>query len=188
MIKIGITGLLSSGKSAAAKIIAKKKYPLFNADKEVKKLYNNHSFKILIAKKLKIKSGFNIKKDIKNLIIAKKINIKKLETIIHPLVRKKMKNFAFINRKKKIAVFEIPLLIESNLMYFFDQIIFISTKMKTRKKRYIKKGGLSTVFSILDKRQAREKVKIKFCDHVVVNNSTLSVLKKKLSNIIKEYE
>ena len=39
MIKIGITGSLSSGKSSAAKIMCKKKYPLFNADKTVSELY-----------------------------------------------------------------------------------------------------------------------------------------------------
>ena len=39
MIKIGITGSLASGKSTVAKIIASKKYPLFDADKVVKQIY-----------------------------------------------------------------------------------------------------------------------------------------------------
>jgi dephospho-CoA kinase len=188
MKKIGITGSLSSGKSAAAKIISNKKYPLFNADEEVKKIYSNPNFKKLIIKKFKIKNSLNIKRSIKNLIINEKINIKRLESIIHPLVRKKMRDFAVKNRKKKIVVFEIPLLVESNLMYFFDYILFINTKMKIRRQRYIKKGGTNTVFSILDRRQLPEKIKIKSCDYVVVNNKSLLSLKKKLNNIIKEYE
>ena len=39
MKKIGITGSLASGKTTASKILARKKFPLFSADNEVKKLY-----------------------------------------------------------------------------------------------------------------------------------------------------
>ena len=45
MIKIGITGSIASGKTTAARIFAGKRYPLFNADKEVKDLYNQKYFK-----------------------------------------------------------------------------------------------------------------------------------------------
>ena len=45
MIKIGITGSLASGKSTVAKIIASKKYPLFDADKVVKQIYQTNIFK-----------------------------------------------------------------------------------------------------------------------------------------------
>ena len=42
MIKIGITGSIASGKSTAAQLIAKKKFPLFSADKAVLDLYKNN--------------------------------------------------------------------------------------------------------------------------------------------------
>ncbi len=45
MIKIGITGSIASGKSLVAKIIAGKKYPLFDADQAVKKIYKNKNIK-----------------------------------------------------------------------------------------------------------------------------------------------
>ena len=41
---IGITGSIASGKSTVAQLIAKKKYPLFNADNVVSNLYNNDKF------------------------------------------------------------------------------------------------------------------------------------------------
>ena len=37
MKKLGITGLISSGKSTFAKILSKNKYPIFDADKIVQK-------------------------------------------------------------------------------------------------------------------------------------------------------
>ena len=44
MIKIGITGSLSSGKSAVAKLMSRNKYPLFDADKAVVSLYKKKDF------------------------------------------------------------------------------------------------------------------------------------------------
>ena len=39
MIKIGITGSIASGKTTVAKMLSGKKYPLFDADTEVKNIY-----------------------------------------------------------------------------------------------------------------------------------------------------
>ncbi len=44
MIKIGITGSLSSGKSTVAKLMSCNKYPLFDADKAVVGLYKKRDF------------------------------------------------------------------------------------------------------------------------------------------------
>ena len=41
MIKIGITGSLSSGKTTASKILSSSRGPLFSADKTVKEFYQN---------------------------------------------------------------------------------------------------------------------------------------------------
>ena len=44
MKKIAITGLISSGKSSVAQLIAKKVHPIFDADKEVHNIYKNKKF------------------------------------------------------------------------------------------------------------------------------------------------
>ena len=93
MIKIGITGSLASGKSTASKILSSRRGPLFSADKAVKELYKNKNFKSLVSKKFKVKNNSQLKKSLKKLILKKKNNIKKLEKIIHPLVRKKNEEF-----------------------------------------------------------------------------------------------
>ena len=51
MIKIGITGSLASGKTTAAKIISKNKYPIFSADKSVGEIYKNKFFLKKLIKK-----------------------------------------------------------------------------------------------------------------------------------------
>ena len=68
MIKIGITGSLASGKSTVAKIISASKYPLFDADKAVNKIYQTNTFKTKVFKKFKLKNKKNIRNKVKNII------------------------------------------------------------------------------------------------------------------------
>ena len=50
-----------------------------------------------------------------------------------------MKKFTVQNKNKKFLFYEIPLLIESNLMKLFDKIIFIKSRKNKIKKVYTKK-------------------------------------------------
>ena len=188
MIRIGITGSLASGKTTASKILSSKKGPLFSADKAVKELYKNKRFKQLLSKKFKIKNNNQIKESLKKLLMEKKENIKKLEKMIHPLVRKKMKNFTSQNKNKKFLFYEIPLLIESKLMKQFNLVIFIKAKKQLRLRRFQSKSGNKELFNVLNNKQMNDTQKIKYCDYVVVNEKNLNILKKNLLAIIDHYE
>ena len=188
MIRIGLTGSIASGKTTASKIISRRRGPLFSADDVVKKLYKKINFKKIVVKKLKIKSGPDFKRKIKNIILSKKGALKKLEEIIHPMVRKEMIVFLKKNKNKQFLFLEIPLLIESKLTRYFDVIIFIKSKRNLRLKRFRLKKGNIKLFSLLDSHQLKDTKKMKFCDHIVVNNKSLTILKKNLLNIIQSYE
>ena len=187
MIKIGITGPIASGKTTVSKILSFKRGPLFSADKVVKRLYRKNNFKNKIVKELNIKKKSNFKKLLKRLILKDKKNIRKIEKIIHPMVRNEMKKFTFLNKKKKFLFYEIPLLIESKLMKYFDIIILIKAKKKIRLKRFKIKGGDVKLFNMLNNKQLPDKKKVKFSNHVVVNEKNLNILKRNLLGIIKLY-
>ena len=188
MIKIGITGSLASGKTTASKIISFRRGPLFSADKAVKELYKNKHLKFFISKRFKIKNNSKLKKSLKKLILKNKDNIKKLERIIHPLVRKKMKKFTTQNENKKLLFYEIPLLIESKLMRHFNVIVLIKAKRQLRLNRFKSKSGDKKLFNLLNNKQMNDIKKTKFCDYVVVNEKNLNILKKNLLAIISKYE
>ena len=99
-----------------------------------------------------------------------------------------MRKFYLLHKKEKKIFYEIPLLIESKLMNYFDIIIFIKASKKIRLKRFKTKGGNKKLFDILNKNQLTDKEKIRFANHVVVNEKNLDILKKNLSSIIKMYE
>ena len=188
MIKIGITGSIASGKTTASKILSYKNGPLFSADNEIKKLYQNKIFKRNLLKMFSITGESNLKTLLKKKIFENKKNFRKSERIVHPKVRSEMKKFSAKHTNKKKIFYEIPLLIENKLMKYFDVIIFIKSKKTTRFKRFITRGGDKKLFNLLNKKQLSDRKKEKFSDHVVKNEKSISILKKNLLDIIKLYE
>ena len=186
MIKIGITGSLASGKSTVAKLISQNKYPIFSADNVVKNLYKKRIFNKKIQKQFHFKNTRNLKNKIKNLIKKDKKILKKLEIILHPLVRKEMRVFTKKKKNKKITIFEIPLLIENKLTRYFDFVVFVGAKKNIRLKRYVGKGGNKKIFTILEKRQKKPSKKIKISDHVIYNNKSIKSLKRNIKKVLKE--
>ena len=165
---------------------AKKKYPLFSADKIVLNLYKNNNFANLLIKKFKLNNKENIKTQIKTLIKNNKNMLVKLESIIHPLVRKEM--ISFLKIKKKILILEIPLLIENKLNKYFDKIIFVDARKKLRLKRYLKQNKDQKIFETLNKKQLSSAVKKRACDLIINNNYSLTILKKNVKKFIEKYE
>ena len=99
-----------------------------------------------------------------------------------------MYKFMKKNKNKKFTFFEIPLLVESKLMKNFDVIFFIKAKKNLRLKRFLSKGGNRKLFKILNNQQLSDSNKVKFCDHIIVNEKNLNILKSKLLDIFKKYE
>ena len=128
MIRIGIIGGIGSGKSFISMLFG---YPVFNADYEVKLIYkkNRKCFNKLKKKLPKFIKTFPIRKrELISAVGSNKKNIKIISSIVHPLVRKKMKNFIIKNKKSKIIILDIPLLIENKLNNKNDIIVFVNSK------------------------------------------------------------
>ena len=128
MIRIGILGDIGSGKTYVARNFG---YPMFNADYEVAKLYqqNRNIFKKLKAKLPKYIHSFPIKKkEISNAILANKDNLNKIIKIVHSEIRKKMNFFLNKNKNKKIVILDIPLLLENKINKKKDILVFVQSR------------------------------------------------------------
>ena len=191
MIKIGILGDIGSGKSFVSKLFG---YPVFNADKEVSNIYkkNKNCFNKLKKKLPKFIISFPIKKkQLQNAVLENKKNLKKIESIIHPEVKKNLKNFIKLNKSKKILIFDIPLLIENKiyknnfvLVYVDAKKKDINKKLRERKnynKKVIKKLRNSQLHLEIKKKKAHYIIKNKF-KKKHLKNSVKILLKKILKN------
>ena len=182
MIRVGVIGGIGSGKSFISKLF---KSPVFNADKEVEFLYKNN---LECYKKLKkrlprfVKSFPISKSQLIKAINEDKKNLKKISSVVHPLVRKKLKSFLNKNKKNKIIVLDIPLLIENKLYNKKDILIFVKSNQNKvinrlrKRKNYNKK-----ILSNLRKNQANLLKKRKLANYIVDNNFSPNIMKKKIS-------
>ena len=143
MIKIGILGDIGAGKSYVAKNFG---YPVFNADAEVNKLYERERKIFNKLKKIlpKYIHSFPIKKnEICDAILANKSNLKKIISIVHVEIRKKMNIFLKKNIDKKIVILDIPLLLENKINKKNDILIFVQSKKKDIFKKLKKRKNFN---------------------------------------------
>jgi len=184
MIRIGVIGGIGSGKSFISKLF---KSPVFNADREVDLLYKNNleCFKRLKKKLPRFVKSFPISKNqLIKAINEDKKNLKRISSVVHPLVRKKLKSFLNKNKKNKIIVLDIPLLIENKLYNKKDILIFVKSNQNKvinrlrKRKNYNKK-----ILSNLRKNQVNMLKKRKLANYIVDNNFSPNIMKKKISSL-----
>ena len=182
MIRIGVIGGIGSGKTFISKLF---KSPVFNADKEVEFLYkNNLECYNKLKKKLPIfiKSFPISKSQLIKAINEDKKNLKRISSVVHPLVRKKLKSFLNKNKKNKIIVLDIPLLIENKLYNKKDILIFVKSKQNKVINRLRKRKNFNKkILSNLRKNQASLLKKRKLANYIVDNNFSPNIMKKKIS-------
>ena len=144
MIRIALVGNIGCGKTFVA---YKFGYPVFNADFEVSKLYNEDRtcFRKLNKKFPKYITSFPIAKEAITLTILKKnSNLKKIIKIIHPIIRKKMNRFLLKNKNRKIVILDIPLFLENKICNKKDILVFIDSPKKEIIRRLKRRPSFNT--------------------------------------------
>ena len=187
MIKIGILGDIGSGKTYVAKNFG---YPVFNADREVSKIYRNNKKVFTRLKRVlpKYIYSFPVKKnEVIKAILANKSNLKKIIDIIHVEVRKKMNDFLKKNKKRKFLVLDIPLLLENKINKKNDILIFVQSNKKDTLKRLRKRSNYNRIlihkFRYLQLSLDYKKKKSHF---IIKNKFTKSSVKKGIKVILRK--
>ena len=187
MIRIGILGDIGSGKSYIAKNFG---YPVFNADEEVAEIYKkNKRVFIKLKKKLpKYINSFPVNKtELTKAILANRINLKKIVTIIHLEVRKKMNIFIKKNKNKKFIVLDIPLLLENKINKKNDVLVFVRTKKKDVLIRLKKRPNYNKVLIEKFKNLQLPLVyKMKKSHFIIKNNFTKKLVNENINKILKK--
>jgi dephospho-CoA kinase len=187
MIRIGILGDIGSGKSYVAQNFG---YPVFNADYEVAKLYQQNKY---VFNKLKIKlpkyiHSFPIEKsEISNAILTNKNNLKKIVKIVHVEIRKKLNNFLNKNKNKKIVILDIPLLLENKINKREDILVFVQSKKSSILKNLKKRKNFNLkLFKKFKAIQLPLSYKKKNSNFIIKNNFTKKSVSDGIKSILKE--
>ena len=193
LLKIGVSGLMGSGKSEALKFFKRKLIPTYDLDIESKKLLKINSrvyFKVI--KKFGVgilnKNKTINKRKLRELIFNNSTARIQLNNIVHPEVLKRVVMISKKESKKKktLIVFEGALISkETDIGKFLNKIIFIHTPEKILAKRISKRDGLTFKDALkLLKMQNNLKNNRKSADIVVLNDESIKNLHKQLNLVL----
>lgn len=184
---LGLTGGIASGKSTVSKKLKELGSYIIDADKisrEVsdsteilKKLEENFGLQI-------IDSGHLDRKKLRELVFEKKEKRELLNSIMHPVIEKKIIKEIEENKKEKLIILDVPLLYETKLEYLCDKVLVVSVDEKIQIERLKKRD-------MIEKKMAKKIIstqmplteKLKKADIHIENNGNLDELLEKTKMI-----
>ena len=173
MYKIGITGSIGTGKTTIANMFALCNIPVFDADREIKKILKKKE----IHHKLKSVWPLVIKKDqidkvkLRKIIFSCNKEKKKLEKLLYPYLEIELKKFEKTNYMKKILVYDIPLIYETKSEKRYDLVLLAHCCPEVQRKRVLLRDNISSLlFEKIVATQLSFKDKIKFKPQVINTN------------------
>lgn len=173
---IGITGSIACGKSLVSNYLQEKGYIIIDADKIGHMALENDEVK----KQLVNKFGKSILKDnevnrvtLGKLVFENNENLKELNNIIHPQIRKNISEQIQVHKNEKLVFVDVPLLFEAKFDDLVEKIIVVSLDEKIQLERLMNRNSLSKEEALQRiKSQIPVREKEKLGDYVVDNSFT----------------
>ncbi|MFH2069235.1 MAG: dephospho-CoA kinase [Candidatus Omnitrophota bacterium] len=141
---IGLTGTFGSGKSSVLRLFRKEGAVTISADQIVHYLLLRKTVREMVKTMFGptvLKQGQINRPALAKIVFTDKKKRRKLEKLLHPMVKEKIRNSARkFSRQKKPVVVEVPLLFESDFREPFDCIVCVSAKPEVIRIRMQKKG------------------------------------------------
>lgn len=181
MITIGLTGGIASGKSTVSAELRRLGLPIFDADAEAKLAVAKGSeglaqvIAALGSEYLTAKGELNRAK-VAERVFHDKNALKTIEAIIHKIVWARAEQFMQENRsaEKRLAVLDVPLLIECGWHKLVDSVWLVAVSRKQQIERAMLRSGMTA-----DEVEARIAAQMslaekkKYADIVLDNSGTL---------------
>ncbi len=189
MIVIGLTGSIGMGKSTTAKMFAEAGVPVHDSDEAVHRLYLGAAVPLVEAAFPGVTVDGRIDRNLLGQrVIGNSEAIRKLETIVHPLVRADADAFLARNRATgaKLAVLDIPLLFETGGRDRVDKVVVVSAPADIQRKRVLARPGMTPEkFEAILARQVPDTEKRRLADFVVDTGAGMEAARRSVEQIIQ---
>ena len=146
MIVLGLTGSIGMGKSTTAEMFIDEGVPVHDADSAVHRLYAGEAAPLVEALfPGTVTEGVVDREKLAEAVVGNPQAIKKLEAVIHPLVRADSERFLDENRKldTPIVVLDIPLLFEKGGRERVDKVVVVTASPEIQRERVLARPGMT---------------------------------------------
>ena len=152
MFILGLTGSLGMGKSTTARFFAEQGVPVHDADAVVHSLYEGKAVPAIEAAFPGTTAGGTVDRTkLAARVLGDAAALKRLEAIVHPLVQEAERRLLAEAeaRGEKVAVLDIPLLLEIGGDRRVDAVVVVSSPPEVQRARVLERPGMT-----LDKLEA----------------------------------
>jgi dephospho-CoA kinase len=190
MIVAGLTGSMGMGKSTVAAYFRRKGIPVHDADRIVHDLYAGEAAPLIEA----VFPGTTRKGAVDREALAERVlgapdALKKLEAIVHPLVRRAEWRLLLRAQDKgaELAMLEIPLLFETGAEKLFDAVVVVSASADAQRERLLQRPGMTDEkLEAILARQWPDARKRQLADFIVDTGLPLEDTHRQIDAVIKE--
>lgn len=190
MLRVALTGGIGSGKSSVGEILQELGAVVIDSDDLAKSVIERGTdgFEQVIAAfgDEILSSGEIDRSKLAAQVFNDEAKRRKLESIIHPLVRKAAEEQSRNLPDDAIVVNEIPLLFETNGASRFDFVISVSTKDELRVARLKQRGMKDYEIAQRIAAQATDQQRASISHAVIENNDSIDALAARVQKVWDE--
>lgn len=185
---LGLTGSIGMGKSTTAAMFAGEGCAVWDADAAVHQLYAADGAAVNAIGAMfpkAIRAGAVDRAALKRIIADDPLALKRIETIVHPLVARDRVEFRESSRAD-ILVFDIPLLFETGSDAEMDATACVTVPPDVQRERVLERGTMSGAqFEQIRTKQMPNEEKCARADFVIITD-TLDHARRQVKDVIAQ--
>lgn len=190
MIRIGLTGSIGMGKSTTAKMFAARGIPVHDADACVHRLYEGRAVPLINdAFPGTVADGKVDRTLLSKQVLGNPEAMKRLEEIVHPLVREEEQSFLDLARLDghTAVLMDIPLLFETAAEDRVDVIVVVTADADIQRERVLARPGMTEDrFKAILEKQVPDAEKREKADFLIDTGLGMAAAERRVDEILKD--
>jgi dephospho-CoA kinase len=188
MFILGLTGSIGMGKSTTAKFFAEEGVPVHDADAAVHRLYEGEAVPAIEAAFPGTTDNGKVDRNrLAARLVGSPAEFKKLEAIVHPLVRAAEQKFLAQAEAKgaKVVLLDIPLLYETGGEARCDAVVVVTAPADIQRARILERPGMTEErFAAIAARQTPDEEKRRRADFIVDTSGSFDAARAQVRDIL----
>ena len=189
---LGLTGGIGMGKSTATNTLRRLCVPVFDADAAVHGLQARGGRAvrpIAAAFPDSVRDGAVDREALRRAVLGNPAALKRLERIVHPLVRQEERRFMAAARRRgeRLVVLDVPLLFETGGAGRCDAVVVVTAPAAVQRWRVLRRPGMTEdrLRAILA-RQTPDREKRRRADHLVHTGLSRHHAQRRIRKLVRE--